>query len=285
MEDLDFIHTPPKKGYDADIAFEFFNLFGNEEVVKAGKTIFVEHEKGSRLLLQRDKMYFMIEGEVEITIDDNLIATVRPGEIFGEMATLTRMARSATARTISPCQVVSLDEKQFRAGLSEMPEFALMLMGVMAGRLRGMISRLSETGALLESDEWKESPVFEKTMLAELEDKVGGNSIMRFGSGKFIMHEGQAGVFMYVVLEGEVAVSIHERTVEKIGTGGMFGEMALIEGSERLANAVAETDCVLLAINHNALLELVKENPEFGFALLEAVGERALFMASQFSDK
>ena len=264
MDELDFIHTPPKSGYDADIAYAFFNSVGNEETVKADKTIFVEDEKGSRLLLQHDKMYFLLEGEVEIAINKNPIAIVRQGEIFGEMATLTRSARSATAMTKTQCRVISLDEKQFHVGLCEMPEFALMMMGVMVHRLRDMISRLAETGALLESDEWKESPVFDKKLLAQLEGEVSENSIMRYSSGKFIMHEGQAGVFMYVVLEGQVAVTIHERIVEKVGPGGMFGEMALIERSERLANAVAETDCVLLAINRNVFLELRSEERRVG---------------------
>ena len=284
MDELDFIHTPPKSGYDADIAYEFFYSVGNEETIKAGKTIFVEDEKGNRLFLQRDKMYFLLEGEVELTINGNPVAIVQQGEIFGEMATLTRSARIATATARTPCRVISLDEKQFHAGLREMPEFALMMMGVMVHRLREMITRPNQTGALLESDEWKESPVFDKNLLNELEEEVGESAIMRYSSGKFIMHEGQAGVFMYAVLEGQVAVTIHERIVEKVGPGGMFGEMALIERTERLANAVAETDCVLLAIDRNVFLERVKENPEFGFALLGAVGERAQFMASQLAE-
>jgi CRP-like cAMP-binding protein len=283
MDELDFIHTPPKSGYDADIAYEFFYSVGKEEVIKVNKTVFVEGEKGNRLFLQRDKMYFLLEGEVELTIKEKPVVIIRQGEIFGEMATLTRSARTATATARTPCRVISLDEKQFHAGLREMPEFAPMLMGVMVERLRKMIAHLSKTGVLLESDRWRESPVFDKKMLAELEEEVGESSVIRYSSGKFIMQEGQAGVFMYVVLEGQVAVTIHERTVEKVGPGGMFGEMALIEHTERLANAFAETDCVLLAINRNVFLVLVKENPEFGFALLSAVGERAQFMASQLA--
>ena len=283
MEELDFIHVPPKSGYDADIAYAFFKAVGNEEIVNADKTIFVEDEKGHRLLLQHDKMYLLLEGEVELTINQNLVASVQQGEIFGEMATLTRSARSATATTKTHCRVLSLDEKDFHTGLRDMPEFALMMMGVMVHRLRDMITRLNETGSLLQSDEWKESPVLDRKLLTFIEGKVSNNATLRYSSGKFIMHEGQAGIFMYVVLEGNVAVTIQERIVEKVGPGGMFGEMALIERTDRLANAIAETDCVLLAINRNVFLELVKENPEFGIALLSAVGERALFIATQGS--
>ena len=90
-------------------------------------------------------MYLLLEGVVELTINSNPIVTVHQGEIFGEMATLTRPARSATATTKTQCRVITLDEKRF---LRDMPEFALMMMSVMVHRLRNMISRLNETGAL-----------------------------------------------------------------------------------------------------------------------------------------
>lgn len=60
----------------------------------------------------------------------------------------------------------------------------------------------------------------------------------------------------------------------------MFGEMALITRGERVASAIAKTDCVLLAINRNAFLNLVGANPRFADSLLSSVGNRARFMAS-----
>jgi CRP-like cAMP-binding protein len=79
---------------------------------------------------------------------------------------------------------------------------------------------------------------------------------------------------MYVVSEGRVAISIRGAVVERVGPGGVFGEMALVDQSPRAANAVAETDCVLLAINRLVFLNLVKANPTFGISLLAAMAER-----------
>lgn len=283
MDELNFINKLDKSSYDAEVAYDFFQSVGREEMVKAGKTIFVEDEKGNRLLLQKDKMYLLLDGEVELTIQGNPVGTVHKGEIFGELASITHAARSATATTKIQCNVIALDDKQFRAGLRSKPEFSTMMMGVMVGRLRNMIAYLKTSGALSESDEWKESAVFDKNLLAELEDEIGQREIMRYGPGKVIMQEGQAGVLMYVVLEGRVAITIQNHIVEMVGPGGMFGEMALIERTGRLASAVAETDCALLPINRNVFLELVKENPEFGVVLLNAIGERVLFIASRHS--
>jgi CRP-like cAMP-binding protein len=61
----------------------------------------------------------------------------------------------------------------------------------------------------------------------------------------------------------------------------VFGEMALVDQSPRGANAFAETDCALLAMNRDALLGLVKTNPGLGVALLTATAERMRFLSGR----
>jgi CRP-like cAMP-binding protein len=96
-----------------------------------------------------------------------------------------------------------------------------------------------------------------------------------------VFTEGQTGVLLYVVIEGRLAVSIKGKVVEKIGPGGVFGEMALVDRTTRLATVTCETDCGLLAIGRNTFLDLVKASPDFATSLLNAVGERARFVASR----
>ena len=283
MSEHNFTIPPAKSSHDAAIELEFFKSAGKAENLAAGKIIFAENTKGNRLLFQRNKMYLLLEGEVKLTANEKTVCTVRKGEIFGEMASINQAERSATATAKTACSVISLDDKQFLSALHDNPEFALMLMGIMAGRLRKMIAPLNAGGTLPADEEWKESGVFDKKLLADLVRKLGDGARIRYGRGKVIMQEGQGGILMYVVLEGRVAVAIQNSVVEKVGPGGMFGEMALIERTERLASAVAETDCSLLAINRNTFLDLVRDNPEFGVALLSAVSERARFMASRYA--
>ncbi len=270
-------------GYDPLVAWRFFTSVGDEEEVAAGKVLFREDEKGSRLLLQKDRMYLLLEGEMELTVGDKRIGMVQKGEIFGELASITHSPRSATARAKSRCRVVALDDKQFRAGLREQPEFSLIMMALMVGRLRKMIARLKEDAGMPAVAEWNESGVFGKKQMAELVDTFGSSSVAHYSPGKAIVQEGQVGLLMYVVLEGTVQVTIQGHVVEEIGPGGMFGEMALIGRTERLASAVAVTDCSLLTINRKDFFDLVKNNPEFGVALLSAVGERARFIAACFA--
>jgi len=136
-------------------------------------------------------------------------------------------------------------------------------------------------GAAPLSEAKKESRVFDKGLLAALAKGLGPTNAARVGKGKTIMTEGQAGAMMYVVQEGRVAVSIKGKVVERVGVGGAFGEMALIDQSPRAATAMAETDSVLLTLNRGVFLQLVKTQPEFGVALLAAAAERVRFMASR----
>jgi CRP-like cAMP-binding protein len=172
----------------------------------------------------------------------------------------------------SDCRVLSLDDKGFYNALQKKPEFALMMLGSMIVRLRGMIARLSGVPS---ASEVKDSPrVFDKTLLASLTGGLGAQAAVRYERGKLIMVAGQAGAMMYVVADGRVAISIRGAVVERVGPGGVFGEMALIDQSPRAANAVAETDCTLLGINRSVFMNLVKSNPTFGVSLLGAMAER-----------
>ena len=280
MEDLNFIVPPAKPAFDTKVALKYFKASGSANNAAAGETIFVENEKSNPLLLQRDKMYFLVEGEVDLTVNKAPVGVVRNGEIFGEMTLITNMPRTATARARTDCRLYTLDKDQLHAALRTAPEFGLLLMSIMITRLRDTISTLSGGGTVSRAGTLEDSEVFDKKLLEKLEDELDDSARVRYPAKKVIMEEGQAGVLMYVVLEGNVEIAIQHSTVATIGPGGMFGEMALITRGERVASAIAKTDCELLALSRNVFLDLVAANPKFAVSLLGAVGNRARFMAS-----
>jgi CRP-like cAMP-binding protein len=281
MDDLDFSKpagapkpaAPPQPQaplYIPAIARAFFESVGKEETVAPGTVIFAENEKASRILLKRDKMYLLVEGQVALTAKGKPLGAVKVGHIFGEMAAISDSPRSATAVARSECRVIALDDKQFTAALQKKPEFALMMLGTMIVRLREMLAKVSGVPSATE----KESRVFDKKLLASLQAGLGEQNTVRYEKGKVIMVAGQTGAFMYVLLEGRVAISIRGAVIERVGPGGVFGEMALVDQSPRAANAAAETDCSLLAINRTVFLNLVKSEPTFGISLLSSMAER-----------
>ena len=269
------------KLYSPAVALEFFKSAGKPEKVAAGRTLFAENQKARPYFFMRDKMYLLLDGEVDLVARKKVIGSVKKGQVFGEMASIDHAPRSASAVAKNACRVIALDDRQFRDGLRKKPEFALMLMSIMIGRLRETIARLAANDALSGEAVLKESAVFDPRRLAQLAEGLSSDEPAFYDRGKPVVQEGQTGLRMYAVLEGRVAVSIGGNVVERLGPGGVFGELALIEQSPRLASAVAETDCQLLPINRTAFLLLVKTSPEFAESLLGSLAERLRLLTAK----
>jgi len=267
-------------GYNTSVAMEFFRSAGKPRAFAKGKSIFRENQRGIPFLLMPNRMYLLLDGEVAIFSKGRPIGTVRPGQIFGEMASIDQGPRSGSAVARYACRVIALDNRQLQTALGKHPEFALMLMSVMIGRLRESIGRFgaSDPGAPAKS---RESIPLSKDLIADLSRVVGPEARHTHEAGSTIVKEGQIGVLMYVVLRGRVGIRVGSSLVENVGPGGVFGEMALVDRAPRLASAVAETDCRLLAINRNAFLSLVKNSRRFAASLLAAVSARARFMTAR----
>jgi CRP-like cAMP-binding protein len=276
-------NTESPSHYDPAVALDFFQSAGKPQTIAKGTTIFSENRRGMPLLLMPNRIYLLLEGEVGILAKDEPIATIGAGEIFGEIASMGQVPRSASAVAMSDCRVVGLDDMQFRSALGRNPGFALMLMSIMASRLRDTIASLGAPAA--EADGWREAAALDAQLLADLEQVLGPAARFRYKAGRIVATEGQRGGALFAVLEGRVAIRIGDSIVEKVGPGGLFGEMSLVDRTPRLAGAVAETDSVLLAMSRHMFLHLVKRSPKFGAALLKAVGERAAFMASRRAER
>jgi CRP/FNR family cyclic AMP-dependent transcriptional regulator len=266
--------------YQPAVALEFFRSAGTLEEKPAGKPIFSENEKAGGLFSKSARMYLLLEGEIGLMIQNKFFGVVKPGHIFGELAVIAGLPRSATAMAKINCRVLSLDEKQFHAALEKKPEFALMLMSTMVQRLRESIAKL---GTVIRSGgaPAERSEILDRKTLAGLQSELATQEPASFQAGKVIMSAGAVGAFMYVVFDGHVAISVGDRVVERVGPGGIFGEMALVDRSARAASATAETDCKLLAINRNDFINLVKAKPAFGASLLKSIAVRMQQLAQQ----
>jgi CRP/FNR family cyclic AMP-dependent transcriptional regulator len=87
-----------------------------------------------------------------------------------------------------------------------------------------------------------------------------------YPKGKAVFHQGDLGQTLYLVEAGQVRLfrthlGGQEKTLGYIGPGGIFGEMSLLDGSERSASAVAEEDSLLLALHQEAYLALIRRLP------------------------
>ncbi len=95
-----------------------------------------------------------------------------------------------------------------------------------------------------------------------------------FAKGQPVFSAGDVADRMYVVLEGEVEISIRGKVVETLGPGGVFGEMALIEHTPRTATVTAVTSCRLVEITERRFLFLLQQTPHFSLQIMRVITER-----------
>ena len=96
---------------------------------KQGEVIFKKDDPATEL-------YVIQSGRVEIQYGNRLLDTLEEHNIFGEMALIDSAPRSATAVASTDVVLIPVSEKQFLFLVSETPFFALMVMRVLARRLR-----------------------------------------------------------------------------------------------------------------------------------------------------
>jgi CRP/FNR family cyclic AMP-dependent transcriptional regulator len=117
-------------------------------------------------------------------------------------------------------------------------------------------------------------PLFRSLGKEELVELANSSKEMNFSSGDTIVKDGDAALGFYVVADGGALVKRKGKTLAKLGRGGFFGEMALLDDQPRSADVVAAepTKCfVLLRWNFWAI---VSKNPKIAKALLQEMARR-----------
>lgn len=128
---------------------------------RAGERILTEGEDG-------DSAYLLLSGGVMIEVGANRVATLYPGEVFGEMSLLEPGPRSATVTAVSDveCKVTTYEE--FVAAVQESPEDAIIFM-------RTLVRRLRQTNELLTRIDPRKRGL--RGMLADLQQSLSLESV------------------------------------------------------------------------------------------------------------
>ncbi|MDR3649075.1 MAG: cyclic nucleotide-binding domain-containing protein [Acidimicrobiales bacterium] len=93
-------------------------------------------------------------------------------------------------------------------------------------------------------------------------------------AGGVVFREGDMGEEMFGIIDGQVQLQTTERVIAILGPDDVFGEMALVDSSPRMATAVATADTVLAVLNKHRFLFLVHETPTFALSVMSAMADR-----------
>src|ERR1700719_4329868 len=107
--------------------------------------------------------------------------------------------------------------------------------------------------------------------------------------GETIFSKGDPGSGLMGVLSGSVKISVPSADARDIvlnimHEGDIFGEIALLDGRPRTADATAMTDCELMVIERRDFLDLVRSQPEIALKLMEVLCARLRHTSEQVED-
>jgi len=104
--------------------------------------------------------------------------------------------------------------------------------------------------------------------------------------GATLFAKGDPGHSLYAVISGTVKISVsspdgRNAILNLIGAGEVFGEMSVLDGRERSADATANTNCEILVIDRRDFLPFVHSQPALAMKFIELLCERLRWTSDQ----
>src|SRR6266699_1014783 len=121
--------------------------------------------------------------------------------------------------------------------------------------------------------------LFRGLVTGERDAVVGRARMQHFAAGETIFLMGSPGGSMTAILSGTVRISIpspegREIILAVLLPGEVFGEIALLDGKERTADARAMTDCELAVLERRDVLEFLERQPNAWPRVVEVLCDR-----------
>jgi CRP/FNR family transcriptional regulator, cyclic AMP receptor protein len=79
---------------------------------------------------------------------------------------------------------------------------------------------------------------------------------------------------MYIVKSGRVEIWLGDRLLETVSDGGIFGEMAIIDGGTRSATAIAVTESEIVPLDRKQVVYLIGQLPYFAINIMKIMAGR-----------
>jgi CRP-like cAMP-binding protein len=129
-----------------------------------------------------------------------------------------------------------------------------------------------------------------ETLAASARDRLLARLPQRgYADGQLIFGQGDRGGSLLLVVRGRVKIGATSREGRElilgiVEAGELFGEIALLDGKARSADAVAFGDCVVASLERRDLLDVLRQSPEAAIRLLEFVCGRVRAANARLED-
>ena len=224
-----------------NLRFRELILESEVHVVKEGDKVFSRND-------YTDSFYSIVEGSVEVVIDEDSNRRVRIGEgqFFGEMGLISGRRRNATVYAGRYCVLVETPRRTMLRLLASVEEVRRRIDQVFI--LRAIHSQFAPA-----------------SKLEDLADLVNSAELRQYAPGEVIFAEGESGDELHLVRRGSLTVSryLHGRDVvlSYVPAGKYVGEIGLLGNSRRTASVRAVVPTETVVMKSAPFLALLEKDP------------------------
>ncbi|HLX09371.1 MAG TPA: cyclic nucleotide-binding domain-containing protein [Thermoanaerobaculia bacterium] len=285
---------------------QVFRLTGavREEIHETGGLVFAHRSQGRDLyVLERGEVLV----QRPTAYGTFTLGKLEPGSMFGEASYITGLDRSSDVSALAACQIFRLDAAALDSLIEAAPDLGVKLYWSfwhsLAQKLRATNDQLK---SFFSSDSMPENflrlrkqpappggtPPAAPAVKVDSTDKIrlfreqglSRRELMtlatfsreeRFAAGASLFQEGDEGAEMYVILEGKAMISkfipgAGEEALAILERGDFFGEMALIDGEPRSADARAYGGpLTVLALDQATVREILAMDPDAALEFMQ----------------
>jgi CRP/FNR family transcriptional regulator, cyclic AMP receptor protein len=136
---------------------------------------------------------------------------------------------------------------------------------------------------------FRNHPVFGQLAPDQIEHLCSYAQTRRVSRGTTIFKKGDPGNSLFAIAAGSVKIDVpsvggRDAVFNLVQEGEILGEIALLDGQPRTADATAMTDCVLIVIDRRDFVPLVTARPEIAMKLIEVLCGRLRHASQQIED-
>ena len=284
-----------------------FQHMKDEQIARLSKFARVtDQHQGAYIFREEDRsmdFYVVKSGRIEIRKDTpfgpQILGSLGPDTIFGEMNFIDRTHRSSDAIAVEPSSCFTFSFSALDQLMDEEKELAVALHWAFWRSLSEKVRDANEQLKLFFQEDAKKGQgrkraegkremqevtvksedkvdLFKERGLSAAEMKLLAtfSSEEKFREGSMIFREGEKGDKLYIVLDGRVRISkfipgVGEEALTVLDRGDFFGEMALIDDKPRSADAKShDGDATVLSIDRSTLNEILSMDPHAALQFL-----------------
>lgn len=123
-------------------------------------------------------------------------------------------------------------------------------------------------------------PIFSKIAPAKQKLLCFSSDRLTYNAGQEIFHMGDPGDACYVVIDGQIDISVDRANgkdtlwLSTVGSNEIIGEIAIFGQVPRTATATAKTRAEVLRISAELFRSVIRENPDAAIELIRSLADR-----------